>query len=140
MTTKKAVKKVTPKKVASKPVPKAEPVGPSPAERCKLPIAEAYPEAPGLDTRFGDKDPDFVRWLHKTHPEDFAIRFKGRRTVMDPKPKKGEPSFTKKCVQAQRNGFYDASDRKGYNASEYGYTGVLESEYKTGYKNGGGVV
>jgi hypothetical protein len=139
MTTKKAAKKVT-KKVASKTMPEAKAEGITIKERCKLPIAEAYPDAPGLKTNLGDKNPDFVRWLHKTHPEDFSIRFDGRKTILDPKKKKGELSFTKKCVKAQMDGFNDASSRNGYKAEEYGYDGILECEYLVGYKNAGGVV
>jgi len=139
MTTKKAAKKVT-KKVASKTMPEAKAEDITVKERCKLPIAEAYPDAPGLNGPYGGKEPRFVRWLHKTHPEDFAIRFAGRKTIMDQPKKRGELSLTKKCVRAQLDGFGDASSRRGYRAEEYGYDGVLESEYLVGYKNAGGIV
>lgn len=136
MTTKKVAKKAI-KKVATKTVPAPE-AGPS--QLAKLPIGEAHPDAPGLDSNFGDKDPDLVRWLYNNHPEEFAIRYAGRKTVMDPKPKRGEPSLTQQCLKAQRDGFIDADMRNGYSADEHGYTGMLKKEYTVGYKNAGGTV
>lgn len=38
------------------------------------------PPAPELDPMLGDKTPAFVEWMRDYHPQDFAIRYAGRRT------------------------------------------------------------
>jgi len=42
--------------------------------------AKVYPDAPPRDPMLGDKDPVFVEWLRDHHPDDYAVRFAGRRT------------------------------------------------------------
>ncbi len=137
---KKAAKKVA-KKVATKPEP-VEQVSPAPepvkAFDKSIPIAELYPEAPGLDSGFGDKDPTFCRWLLENHPEDYRQRFIGRKSPLD-KQSKG-PSITQQSVKAQLEGFEDASKRRGFQPQEYGYEGILLKEYTVGFKNAGGIV
>lgn len=137
MPTKKTVKKVT-KKVATKTASKPE--GPTLKERLAMPIDEAYPDAPGLNSLYGDKDPNFVTWLNKNYPEDYRARYKNRYTILNDRERRSGPSLTKQCVASQRQGFEDARSRLGYNADEHGYKGMVRDEYDIGYKNGGGVL
>jgi len=137
MPTKKTAKKVT-KKVATKTASK--PKGPTLEERLAMPIEEAYPDAPGLWSSHGDKDPNFVTWLNKKYPEDYEARYKHRYTIIDSREKESGPSLTKQCVEAQRRGFADAKSRAGYSANEHGYEGLVKHEYNVGYENGGGAV
>jgi len=39
-----------------------------------------WAKAPALDPSAGDKTPAFVEWLQKNHPEEFARRYKNRKT------------------------------------------------------------
>lgn len=100
-------------------------------------VSEAFPDAPIGNPKLGDKDPDLVRWLYANHVEDFEHRYKGRKTVID-QDKPQEESDTKKAVRAQKNGFDDANDRRGFRPEFYGWEGIFKSEYKVGYINGGG--
>lgn len=137
MPTKKTAKKTT-KKVATKTA--SAPKGPTLEERLAMPVEEAYPDAPGLYTAYGDKNPEFIIWLNKNHPEDYKIRYKYRYTILDDREKRRGPSLTRQCVDAQRRGFEDARQRLGYCADEHGYEGIIRDEYEVGYENGGGVL
>jgi hypothetical protein len=108
-------------------------------ETWEMSAEEAFPNAPGLHSPYGDKDPDLVRWIHENHPEDFKNRYKGRKTIMDTRDPK-EEGPTVKAVRAQREGFNDARKRTGYRPEHYEFEGIFEIEYKVGFKNGGGRV
>jgi hypothetical protein len=135
MPTKKTAKKAT-SKVVTKTA--STPKGPTLEERLAMPIEKAYPDAPGLWSSHGDKDPNFVTWLSKKHPKDYDARYKHRYTILDNREKESGPSLTKQCVNAQRQGYEDARSRLGYNADEHGYEGIVKHEYEVGYENGGG--
>jgi hypothetical protein len=148
-TTKKAAKKVARKVPAVKEEPATEPevvqetmpvIEESVKKDPRGPIDILYPGAPGVDSLYGDKDPDFVRWLHKNHPEDYKARYRKRKTCIDYEAPKG-PSLTKQCVTAQIKGGEDFAHRRGYQADEHGYTeGVLLSEYRKGWVQAGGAL
>jgi hypothetical protein len=100
---------------------------------------EAFPDAPGHDSPYGEKEPALVRWIYENHPEDFKNRYKGKRTCIDEdKPEEERP--TVKAVRAQREGFNDARGRMGYRPEHWKFEGIFEREYKVGFKNGGGRV
>lgn len=39
-----------------------------------------WDKAPPMDPEMGDKTPAFVEWLHRNYPEEFARRYKDRKT------------------------------------------------------------
>lgn len=61
---------------------------PSPQE-----IPPGLPPMPKVDPAAGDKTPDVVRWFKKYWPEEYAIRYKGRKTVLDDL-RRGNPGET----------------------------------------------
>jgi hypothetical protein len=108
-------------------------------ETWKLSVSEAFPDAPGLDSAMGDKNPELVRWIHENHPEDYAIRYKNRKTIVDSEKPQKEKA-TAKAVRAQYQGSQDALKRSGFDAKRHGFEGIFEKEYKKGYINAGGRV
>lgn len=106
-------------------------------ETWEMTAKEAFPDAPGLYSPYGEKEPDLVRWIHENHPEDFKHRYAGKKTCMDEVDPNAEKD-TPKAVRAQREGFNDARGRKGYRPEHYEFEGIFEREYKVGFKNGGG--
>jgi hypothetical protein len=38
------------------------------------------PPAPEMEQMLGDKTPAYVEWMRDYHPQEFAIRYAGRRT------------------------------------------------------------
>jgi len=108
-------------------------------ETWEMTAKEAFPDAPGLDSKYGEKDPDLVRWIHENHPEDFKHRYKGKKTVMsEVDPNKERP--TAKAVRAQKTAFQDVNGRKGYRPEFHGFEGVFEKEYREAFKRAGGRV
>lgn len=41
---------------------------------------KTIPPAPEMEQMLGDKTPAYVEWMRDHHPEEFAIRYAGRRT------------------------------------------------------------
>jgi len=46
-------------------------------------VDDLQPPEPPKDPRFGDKTPEWARWLRETDPEEFEKRFAGRKLVLD---------------------------------------------------------
>ena len=44
------------------------------------PAPKHIPPAPEMEQMLGDKTPAYVEWMRDHHPEEFAIRYAGRRT------------------------------------------------------------
>jgi hypothetical protein len=43
-------------------------------------VLSDIPPAPEMNPMMGDKTPAYMEWLAKYHPEDYAVRYKGRKT------------------------------------------------------------
>lgn len=44
------------------------------------PNKKGVPPEPAQDPRYGDKTPAWVEWFATNYPEEFKVRFKGRKT------------------------------------------------------------
>ena len=44
------------------------------------PAPKPIPPAPEMEQMLGDKTPAYVEWMRDHHPEEFAVRYAGRRT------------------------------------------------------------
>jgi hypothetical protein len=44
------------------------------------PVSKTIPPAPEMEQMLGDKTPAYVEWMRDYYPQEFAIRYAGRRT------------------------------------------------------------